>query len=73
MPPESLCADREGDHRRRRNLLSPRAGAEGLSLARDLHDGADGMRNMTDMLALDVRPLAKQDLDVGCGAIGWPE
>jgi hypothetical protein len=32
-----------------------------------------GMRNMADMLALDVRPLAKQDRDVGRCETGRPK
>jgi hypothetical protein len=51
-------------------------GAEGVSprdLHRGPHGGADGMRNLADMLALDVRPLANQDRDVGRCEVGWRE
>lgn len=39
----------------------------------DLHGGAAGMRNLADMLAIDVRPFAKQDPDVGRYEIGRPK
>lgn len=40
----------------------------------DLHGGAAaGMRNVADMLAIDVRPFTKQDPDVGRYEIGWPK
>ncbi len=47
--------------------------AQKASHARDLHGGGNGMRNLPDMLALDVRPLAKQDLGVRRCEIGWPK
>lgn len=45
--------------------------------SRDLHcaphRGTDGVRNLPDMPALDVRPFAKQDLDVDGFEIGGPK
>jgi hypothetical protein len=47
------------------------------SHSRDLycapHGGTDGVRNLADMPALDVRPFAKQDLDVERSETGWPK
>jgi hypothetical protein len=51
--------------------FSCRERARKASHSRDLHDEADGMRNMTATLALNVRPSAKQDLDSGRHEIGW--
>jgi hypothetical protein len=60
-------------HRGRNLGMPPQEQARWASHSRDLHDGADGLPNMTDMLALDVRPLAKQDRDVGRCEMGWPK
>ena len=44
--------------------------------SRDLHcaphGGTDGVRNLADMPAFDVRPFAKQDLEVDRFEIGRP-
>jgi hypothetical protein len=37
------------------------------------HGAAGDRRNFEDMLALDVNPLAKQDLDVRLSKTEWPK
>jgi hypothetical protein len=51
------------------------AGTQSLVAAasRRPYGGAAGMRNVADMLALDVSPSAKQDLDLGRREIEWPK